>query len=86
MAADNHVTWPSERRAGEAVNPRHCHHVAGDKGLEHAEKPAPVGPRTSHLLAVDISAGASGGAKLLKLNVERLPVGADAGIADRAFL
>jgi hypothetical protein len=28
--------------AGEAVNPRHRHHVAGSEGLEHFEKLAPV--------------------------------------------
>jgi hypothetical protein len=33
--------------------------------------------------AVDVAA--AGGAKLLKLAVERLPVGAGAGIADRRF-
>ena len=41
--------------------------------------------RARHLLAVDIPAAASGRAKLLKLAVEGLPVGGDAGIADQAF-
>jgi hypothetical protein len=36
-------------------------------------------------VAVDIPAAASCGAKLLKLGVEGLPVGADAGIADEPF-
>src|SRR5262249_44783325 len=48
-------------------------------------KLAPVGPRTRHLLPVDMPAAASGGAKLLKLRVKGLPVGADVGIADKAF-
>jgi len=43
----------------------------------------PVGPRARRLLAVDIPAAASRYAKLLKLAVERLPVGADPGIADK---
>src|SRR5690349_4616082 len=47
--------------------------------------PAPVGPRAGHLLAIDVPAAASGSAKLLKLVVEGLPVGADAGIADEPF-
>jgi hypothetical protein len=49
------------------VNPRHRHHVAGGQLVEHAEKLAPVGPRARHLLAVNVPAGASGLAKLLKL-------------------
>ena len=44
-----------------------------------------VSPRARYLLAVDVPAAASGGAQLLKLRVERLPVGADAGVADEAF-
>ena len=46
---------------------------------------ASVGPRTRHLLAVDIPAAVPGGAQLLKLAVEGLPVGADVGVADQAF-
>src|SRR3954449_2836552 len=37
----------------------------------------PVGSRARYLLAVDVSAAASGSAQLLKLRVEGLPVGAD---------
>jgi hypothetical protein len=74
-----------EGAAGEAVDPRHRHHVAGGELAEHPVKLAPVGPRARYLLAVDVSAGASGGAKLLKLGVEGLPVGADAGISDEAL-
>jgi hypothetical protein len=43
---------------------------------------ASVGPRTRHLLAMDIPAAAPGSAQLLKLDVECLPVGADVGVAD----
>jgi hypothetical protein len=49
------------------------------------EKLAPVGARARHLLAVNVPAAASGSAKLVKLRVERLPVGADAGVADEVF-
>jgi hypothetical protein len=49
-------------------------HVTGGEGLQHFEKLAPVGPRARHLLAIDIPAAASGGAKLVKLGVERLAV------------
>jgi hypothetical protein len=70
--------------AGEAVDPRHPHYVAGGEGLKHPEKLAAVGPRARDLLAVDVAA-ASGGAKLLKLAVEGLAYGADAGIADEPF-
>jgi hypothetical protein len=52
---------------------------------EHPVKLAPVGPRARHLLAVDVPAAASRLAKLLKLAVEGLPVGRDAGIADEPF-
>jgi hypothetical protein len=74
-----------EGAAREAVNPRHGHHVARGQLAEHPVQFAPVGPRAGRLLPIDIPAAASGGAKLLKLAVERLPVGADAGIADKAF-
>ena len=39
-----------------------------------------------HLLPVDVAAAASGGTKLLKLAVEGLSHGADAGIAETAVL
>jgi hypothetical protein len=45
----------------------------------------PFGPRARCLLAVDVPAAASGCAQLFKLIVEGLPVGADAGIADKAW-
>ena len=62
----------------------HCHHVAGREALEHFEKLAAVVVRARHLLAVNPAA--SLGAQLLKLGVEGLPVGADAGIAETAVL
>jgi hypothetical protein len=40
---------------------------------------APVGPRARHLLAANLRAARP--AQLVKLRVERLPIGADAGIA-----
>jgi hypothetical protein len=57
----------------------------GGQLAEHPVKLAPVGPRAGDLLPVDVPAAASGLAKLLKLAVEGLPVGADAGIADEPF-
>ena len=45
----------------------------------------PAATARRHLLAADIPAAASGLEKLLKLAVEGLPVGADAGIADKPF-
>jgi hypothetical protein len=63
---------------------RHRHRVAGGESGEHFEKLAPVVVRARHLLPVNL--GAARAAKLLKLGVERLPVGADAGIAEAAVL
>jgi hypothetical protein len=71
-----------EGAAREAVDPRDCHHVAGCEGLQHFEKLAPVVVRARHLLAVNLAA--SYAAQLLKLGVESLPVGTDAGIAETA--
>ena len=68
-----------------SINPRHRHHVAGSQLAEQAEKLAAVAVRAGHLLAVDVPGGASGGAKLVKLAVEGLAHGADAGITDEAF-
>ena len=75
-----------EGAARQPVDPCHRHHVAGAELAQHAVKLAPVGPRAGHLLAVDVPAAASGLARLLKLAVEGLPVGRDAGIADSPFL
>ena len=33
-----------------------CHHVAGDQGVEHLQKLAPVAVRAGHFLAVDLLA------------------------------
>ena len=74
-----------EGAAREAVNSCHRHHVAGGQLAKHPVKLAPVGPSTCDLLSVDVPAGASGPAKLLKLAVEGLPVGANAGVPDRPF-
>jgi hypothetical protein len=60
--------------AREAVNPRHRYHVAGGQLAEHTEKLAAVAVRAGHLLAIDVPAAASGGAKLVKLAFEGLPV------------
>jgi hypothetical protein len=68
---------------GQPVNPCHRHHVAGGEGVEHAEKPAPVAVRACHLLAINLRTACS--AQLLKLGVERLPAGADAGISEGRF-
>jgi hypothetical protein len=55
------------------------------EAVEHAEKKlAPVGSCARHLLVVNVSAASSGSEKLVKLRVEGLPVGADAGVADKA--
>jgi hypothetical protein len=74
-----------EGAASEAVDPCHRHHVAGGELAEHPVTLAPVGSCARHLFPVDVPAGASGLAKLLKLAVEGLPVGADAGIAEEPF-
>ena len=71
-----------EGAARQPVDARHRHHVAGGEGGEHFEEFAPVVVRPRHLLAVNLRTARA--AKLPKLGVERLPVGADAGIADQA--
>ena len=74
-----------EGAAREAVDPRHRNDVAGGEVLEHFKKFAPVVVRARHLLPVNLG-GASCRAKLLKLAVERLTHGTDAGIAEMAVL
>jgi hypothetical protein len=66
------------------VYPCHNRCIAGGEVLEHVEKLAAVGPRARHLLAVNF--GASRAAKLLKLGVKGLPIGADSGVAKTAVL
>jgi hypothetical protein len=78
MANKSKVLWAR----GQSASP--SPHRRGQLA-EHPVKLPPVGPRAGHLLAVDVPARASGFAKLLKLAVEGLPHGADAGIADKAF-
>jgi hypothetical protein len=56
-------------------------HVTGGEGGEHSEKLAPIAVRARHLLAVNL--GTARATELLKLGVERLPVGADAGHSPR---
>jgi hypothetical protein len=60
--------------------------VAGIEVGEHFEKLPAVAVRSGDLLSVDVPARASGRAKLLKLGVEGLPVGADAGVADNPLM
>jgi hypothetical protein len=74
-----------EGAARQPVNPRYRHDVAGGQLAKHPVQLAPVGTRAGRLLAADVAAAASGGAKLLKLAVEGLPHGTDASIADKAF-
>ena len=45
-----------EDASAEAVNPRQRHYVAGNEGLKHFEKLAPVAPQPSDLLAVNLGA------------------------------
>jgi hypothetical protein len=66
--------------AREAVDARHRHHVAGGEVLEHFEKLSAFVVRARDLLAVNPAAPFD--AQLLKLRVERLSVGAHAGIAE----
>jgi hypothetical protein len=73
-----------EGAAREAVDARHGHHVAGGEGVWQFEKLAAVAARARHLLAVNLRTACA--AKLLKLGVERLPVGANASIAETAIL
>ena len=68
-----------EGAAGQAVDARHRHHVAGGKTVEHAEKFAPVRPGARYVLAVDVPAAASVRTQLFKLVLKGLPVVADTG-------
>jgi hypothetical protein len=69
-----------EGAARDAVDACHRHHVAGREGVEHFRKLAPVAVRAGHVLPQNL--GATRAAKLFKLRIERLAVGADAGIAE----
>jgi hypothetical protein len=73
-----------EGAARQAVKAGHGHHLAGRDGVQHFEELAAVVVRACHLLAINLRSACT--AQLLKLGVERLPVGADAGIAETAVL
>jgi len=45
-----------EDAAGEAVDARHRHHVAGAEVFEHVEKLAAVAVRARYLLAINLGA------------------------------
>ncbi len=72
-----------EGRAGQAVDARHRYHVAGRDPLQQLQQLAPVGPRAAGLLAVNPAAPL--GLQLLKLGIERLAIGADAGVSEAAL-
>ena len=55
-----------------------CRHPDAEALRRQSARTKPVGPRARYLLAVDVPAGTSGLAKLVKLAVEGLPIGADA--------
>ena len=71
-------------RASQPVNARDGEHVALGQLREHTGELGAIGPRAASLLAVDF--GATFGAELLELSVERLPIGADAGVSEVAIL
>ena len=54
-------------------------------GRETQARPSSRRSAAGDLLAVDVPATATGGAKLPKLAIEGLPGGRDAGIADKPF-
>ena len=71
-----------EGRAGKAVNSGNRDDVAGHHLFQQPKQLSPVGVRTADLFTID--AGAAIRLQLLELNVERLPIGTDAGIAEAA--
>jgi hypothetical protein len=73
-----------EGRAGETVNPRYRHHIAGNDVVQKLQKLAAVGLRAAGPFAVELCAPV--GAKLVELRVKRLPVGADTGVSEAAGL
>jgi hypothetical protein len=66
----------------KAVNASHRHHVAGGNGLQELEQFTSVGLCSARLLAIDLTASLR--LELGKLRVERLAIGADAGVAEVA--
>jgi hypothetical protein len=73
-----------EGAARKAVDARDDNRVAGRNALQHLEKLTSVVVRPGRLLVVNLDAARA--AQLLKLGVKRLPVGADAGIAEATVL
>lgn len=63
------------------VGARHRHHVTGAEAVEHGQKLAPCRRAARDLLVVDVAARPAGGAELVELRVEGLPIGRDAGMA-----
>jgi len=61
----------------QTIDARHDVDVACRRGFEHPQQLVPVGLRSTCLFAIDF--GASLGAELIELGVERLAIGADAG-------
>jgi hypothetical protein len=74
----------AECAARQPVDACHRHYVAGGEGVEQFQEFAAVAVRARHLLAVNLRTARA--AQLLKLGVERLPVAADAGVAEGAVL
>jgi len=69
-----------ESGAGQPVNAGNRHFVAAREVLKQLQQFAALGAGAARLLAIDFLA--SGLAKLFKLSVKRLAVGADAGVAE----
>jgi hypothetical protein len=74
-----------EGASRQSVDARHRHHVSGGKAIKHPKKFASVEPRARYFLTVNVPAAAPGRAQLFNLALKSLPVGADAGIADKAL-
>ena len=68
----------SGSRACQAVDPRHDHHIAAGQAFEQLKQLPPISLCAARLLAENLGTPLS--AQLLKLGVERLPIGADAEI------
>jgi len=73
-----------EGRTGQPIDPRRRHHVAGDHVFQQPQQLAPVRLRPAGRLPVNLRAAI--GLQLPKLRIERLPIGADAGVAEAANL
>jgi len=73
-----------EGAPSEPINSCHCHDVASRKFFEEFQKLAAISPCTAGLLPVDLLAPTC--AKLLKLRVESLAIGADSGVPKPTIL